>query len=162
MWHLTRKTIEKWLESLLHLHDTPRRTAAAVGVGVGIGFSPFVGLHTAIGLVLAFVFRLNRVAVVGGSWTNLPWTMAPYYAATTAFGAWLTGTQMPTDFVARLEAIWGLPEWGPRMTSLVELLRPLLHAYLLGSMLCAVPIGLLAYRGTFAFIQARKRHREHH
>ena len=161
MWHLTKRTFEKWLESLLHIHDTPRRTAAAFGVGVGIGFSPFVGLHTILCLVLAFVFNLNRVAVIGGSWVNLPWIMAPYYAAATALGAWLTGTEMPPGFVSRLEAIWGLPGWAPRMHALIELLRPLLHAYMLGSVICAVPIGLAAYRGALAFIEARRRHREH-
>ena len=65
----------------------PARTAAAFGVGVAVGFSPFVGLHTLIGLVLAFVFNLNRVAVLAGLWVNLPWFMGPYYAATTAFGS---------------------------------------------------------------------------
>ena len=114
MWHLTKKTVERWLESLLHIHDTPQRTAAAVGVGVAIGFSPFVGLHTAIGLVLAFVFNLNRVAVLAGAWINLPWSMAPYYTATTALGAWLTRTPMPPNFVSRLEAIWSLPGWQAR------------------------------------------------
>ena len=67
MWHLTKTTIERWLESLLHIHDTPERTAAAVGIGVAIGFSPFLGLHTVIGLVLAFVLNMNRVAVLAGT-----------------------------------------------------------------------------------------------
>lgn len=157
MWHLTKRTVEKGLESLLHIHDTPKRTAAAVGVGVGIGFSPFIGLHTGIGLAVAFLFNLNRVAVIAGSWINLPWTMAPYYAATTALGAWLTGAQMPPDFLGQLEAIRHLPGWNERMSALFGLLRPLLHAYILGSMICAVPIGLLAYRGALAFILARKK-----
>ena len=104
-----KRTIESWLESLLHIHDTPKRTAAAFALGVGIGFSPFVGLHTAIGLVLAFVFNLNRVAVVAGTWVNLPWFMGPYYASVTALGAWITGTAMPPHFVSHLEAIWTLP-----------------------------------------------------
>lgn len=162
MWHLTKKTVERWLESLLHIHDTPRRTAAAFGVGVAVGFSPLVGLHTAVGLILAFVFNLNRVAVLAGTWVNLPWFMGPYYAATTAFGAWLTGTTMPPHFVSRLEAIWDLPGWRDRMTALIALFRPLLLPYSLGSVLGALPLGLVAYRATFAFLLARKRHHEQH
>src|SRR6185436_10488749 len=103
VWHLTKRTLERWLESLLHIHDTPERTAAAFGVGVAIGFSPFVGLHMLMGLVLAFVFNLNRVAVFAGLWVNLPWFMGPYYAATTAFGCWITGTPMPPQFLAQLQ-----------------------------------------------------------
>ena len=87
MVHRTKAGLERWMESLLHIHDTPERTAAAFGVGVAIGFSPFLGLHLLIGLALAFVFNLNRVAVLAGLWINLPWFMGPYYAAATALGA---------------------------------------------------------------------------
>ena len=161
MWHLTIRKIERGMESLLHIHDTPKRTAAAFGLGVAIGFGPLVGLHTIIGLVLAFCFNLNRVAVLGGLWVNLPWFMAPYYAATTAFGAWLTGTAMPPHFVAQLEAVWRLPGWDDRLWGMAQLFRPLLLSHLLGSLLGSVPMGLLAYRGSMAFLLARKRHHDH-
>jgi len=162
MWHLTKRTVERWLESLLHIHDTPSRTAAAFGVGVAIGFSPFVGLHTVIGLVLAFVFNLNRVAVLAGCWVNLPWFMGPYYAGMTAAGAWLTHTPMPPQFVSRLEAIRDLPGWRERFATLAQLLRPLLLPYTLGSLLGCIPLGFAAYRATFAFILARKRYHDQH
>jgi uncharacterized protein (DUF2062 family) len=161
MYRLTRRRFERWMESLLHIHDTPQRTAVAFALGVGLGFSPFVGLHTVVGLTLAFVFNLNRVAVLAGLWVNLPWFMGPYYAATTAFGAWLTGTPMPPHFVNQLQAIWDLPRWWDRMVGLGHLLQPLFLAYTLGSLLAAVPIGLFAYRVTLAFLLARKRHHEH-
>ena len=161
MWHLTKSTVERWLESLLHVHDTPQRTAAAVGVGVAIGFSPFLGLHTLIGLVLAFIFNLNRVAVLAGTWVNLPWFIGPYYAGTTALAAWLTGTPVPPHLVARLEAIWRLPGWRARAIDLARLVRPLLVPYSLGSLVAGLILGFIAYRITFAFILARKRHHEH-
>jgi uncharacterized protein (DUF2062 family) len=159
MWHLTKRAVERWMESLLHIHDTPKRTAAAFGLGVAIGFSPFLGLHSVIGLCLAFVFDLNRVAVLAGLWLNLPWFMAPYYTAATALGAWITGSRMPPDFLSRLEHTWDMPTWGGRMHAAGHLLRPLLVPYTLGSMLAALSLGLLAYRSTLAFIEARKRHR---
>ena len=161
VWHLTKKTVERWLEALLHVHDTPARTAAAFGAGIAVGFSPFVGFHTVIGLVLAFVFNLNRVAVLAGMWVNLPWFMPPYYAATTALGAWMTATPMPPKFLSELQAIWSLAGWRDRMTGLGRLLRPLLVPYTLGSTIVALPLGLLAYRGTLAFLLSRKRHHEH-
>jgi uncharacterized protein (DUF2062 family) len=147
------------MESLLHIHDTPKRTAAAFGLGVAIGFSPFLGLHSVIGLALAFVLDLNRVAVLAGLWLNLPWFMAPYYTAATALGAWLTGSRMPPHFLSQLEHTWDMPTWGSRMHAAGHLLRPLLLPYTLGSMLAAVPLGLVAYRSTLAFILARRRHR---
>ena len=65
----------RWLDQLLHTHDTPERTAAAYAVGVFFGFSPFLGLHTLLGLVVAFTFNLNRVAVLLGVYSNLPWIL---------------------------------------------------------------------------------------
>ena len=69
----------RWLDHLLHTHDTPERTAAAFAVGVFFGFSPFLGLHTVLGLVVAFAFGLNRVAVLLGVYSNLPWIVPAYY-----------------------------------------------------------------------------------
>ena len=79
--------IRSWLEQLLHTHDTPHRTALAYALGVFLGFSPILGLHTVLGLALAFVFRLNRVAVVLGVYSNLPWLVPAYYTLATIAGA---------------------------------------------------------------------------
>ena len=54
MIHLTRSLIRRWLSALLHIQDTPQRTAAAFALGVFFGFSPFLGLHTVMALALAF------------------------------------------------------------------------------------------------------------
>jgi len=40
MIHLTKSLIKRWLDKLLHVHDTPERTAAAFALGVWLGFSP--------------------------------------------------------------------------------------------------------------------------
>jgi uncharacterized protein (DUF2062 family) len=69
----------KWLDTLLHIADTPERTAAAFALGVFFGFSPFLGLHTLLGILFAFLLNLNRVAVLLGVYSNLPWIIAPYY-----------------------------------------------------------------------------------
>ena len=83
--------IRRCLEQLLHTHDTPRRTAAAYALGVFFGFSPLLGLHTILGVIAAFVFNLNRLAVVLGIYSNLPWILPAYYTVTTLAGAALLG-----------------------------------------------------------------------
>ena len=90
--------IRRWLGHLLHTHDTPQRTAAAYALGVFFGFSPFLGLHTILALVLAFALNLNRVAVLLGVYSNLPWIIAAWYALTTALGAWLLRSRLPHGF----------------------------------------------------------------
>jgi uncharacterized protein (DUF2062 family) len=105
---ITRALVRKWMESLLHIHDTPRRTALAVAVGVFIGFSPFLGLHTIMAVAVAFLFNLNRVAVLVGAYSNLPWFLAAWYAVVTAAGAWLLGTSLPAGFGDRLGQLFSL------------------------------------------------------
>jgi hypothetical protein len=63
----------QWLDRLLHLHDTPRRMAAAFALGVFFSFSPLIGLQIVLSLTLAFLLKLNRVAVFLGLNANLPW-----------------------------------------------------------------------------------------
>src|ERR687888_1793472 len=93
--------LRRWLEQLLHTHDTPQRTAVAYALGVFFGFSPLLGLHTVLGLVFAFALNLNRVAVLLGIYSNLPWIIAPYYALATTAGAMITGHRVPPGFQRR-------------------------------------------------------------
>jgi uncharacterized protein len=72
MIRLTRGLVRRWLGALLHIDDSPERTAAAFALGVFLGFSPFVGLHTVAGVLLAFLLNFNRVAVLLGVYSNLP------------------------------------------------------------------------------------------
>jgi uncharacterized protein (DUF2062 family) len=160
MWHASRDAAQRWIQSLLHTHDSPERTAAAVGLGVAIGFSPFIGFHTVIGIVLAFCFNLNRVAVLGGLWVNLPWIMGAYYAAATAVGSWLLQTRVPPHLMTRLELVWSLPRWGARIDALGGLLEPLLWPFTLGSLLGSIIFGVLAYRLVLAILLARRHHLE--
>src|ERR1051325_8009881 len=103
MIHLTRTLFRRWLGVLLHIADTPERTAAAFALGVFFGFSPFLGLHTVLAVVFAFLLNLNRVAVLLGVDSNLPWVMGPYYAFTTMMiGAPVTNNHIPHGFRARL------------------------------------------------------------
>ena len=51
------------------------------------------------------LLNLNRVAVLIGIYSNLPWVIAPYYAFATAVGAMITGTRVPASFRAQLSAL---------------------------------------------------------
>lgn len=55
-----------------------------------MGFSPFVGLHSLLGFVLAWAFQLNFPVIwIGSHLINNPWTMVPVYSAGYFFGDWL-------------------------------------------------------------------------
>src|SRR5437879_2121597 len=65
------------MRQVLHLGDSPKRTALAFALGVFIAFSPTYGLHTAAVFFLAWAFRLNFLAMMAGNLLNNPWTFLP-------------------------------------------------------------------------------------
>lgn len=91
------KFLRRSLKTLARDSEDPSRIAIAFTVGVFCGFSPLVGLHTVMGLALAFLFRLNKVAVLLGVYLNNPWVIVPYYALSTWIGLKLTGLSMGVD-----------------------------------------------------------------
>jgi len=159
MIHLTRSLVRKWLESLLHIHDSPRRTAAAYAVGVFFGFSPFLGLHTVLGLLVAFVFNLNRVAIVLGVYSNLPWFIAPYYTITTVAAAEVLGVRLPPHFAHQLRALFELSFLGREFwAGLATLVSPLVWPFTLGSLVAAGGLSALSYVVALPFVEAGRKH----
>ena len=77
---------------LLALDDPPERTALAFSLGVFIAFSPFLGLHTILATLIAFLFRFNKVAIYSGTFINNPFlTLVPIIIASYAIGAFVLG-----------------------------------------------------------------------
>ena len=158
MNHPTRALIRKWLEKLLHIDDTPERTAAAFALGVFFGFSPFLGLHTLLGILFAFVLNLNRVSVMLGVYSNLPWILGPYYAVTTMLGARITRHRLPPGFGMRLRDLFELSLFhGEFWHQLGGVLKPLGLSYVVGSTIGATLMAAMAYRLALAFIASRRR-----
>jgi uncharacterized protein (DUF2062 family) len=155
----TKALLGKWMEALLHIHDTPRRTAAAFALGIFFGFSPFLGLHTILALAVAFLFNLNRVAVLVGVYANLPWFLPAWYGLTTAAGAWMLGTRLPPGFVERVGEIFSPSLLHAQFwRQMAHDMRPLLWPYVLGSLVGCALLAALSYYLTAGFIETKRRH----
>lgn len=128
------------LRVLLQVEDSPRRVALSFAIGVFVSFSPFLGIHTGLSLAIAFVFRLNRVAILIGTWINNPWTIAPVYTAGTLLGCALLGVS-PTSLG---EIDWGL-HGRAFYSALLEGFRPLLVPFFVGNTIVAAVAGVVTY-----------------
>lgn len=130
--------LERSFQILLHVEDTPHRIALAFGIGVFIAFFPIWGVHTAMALGIAFLFRLSRAATLIGAYLNNPWTMAPMYTAGTLLGCGILGVSP--------HGLAGI-EW--RYSSLrgvlLEALKPYLWPFVLGNTLLGVVSAVVAY-----------------
>jgi uncharacterized protein (DUF2062 family) len=145
-----------WLDQMLHTNDTPQRTAVAYALGVFLGFSPLLGLHTVLGLVLAFALNLNRVAVLLGIYSNLPWILPAYYTLTTMAGAAILRVPIKPKLLTELSQVLADWSWAD-FRRFAHALTPLAWAYVLGSTLGAILLALIAYRVSLAMIVAHRR-----
>jgi hypothetical protein len=134
------------LKKLLHIEDTPERTALAFSIGIFLGFSPFLGLHTLTGLAIAFLFKLNRVAILLGVWSNTPWWLVPYYTLATWLGMWMVRFRI--DW-ATLEGMFQFGKEKGFLTSefWMQIASQWGHltSFLTGSLILALILSLIAY-----------------
>jgi uncharacterized protein (DUF2062 family) len=153
--------VRQLIEKLAGSTESPRRTAAAFAFGTFLSFSPFVGFQIATGMTVAFLMRLNRGAVFIGLCTNLPWFMIPWYTATTLLGGLLLGKPLAADFSARLSELLALPIYRSLFWERAyDLVAPFFWSFLLGSVLCAIVMGVLAYAVTLPLLLKHRAARE--
>jgi uncharacterized protein (DUF2062 family) len=82
---------KKRFKDVLTLDNHPGHIAAGFAVGVFISFTPFFGFHTMLAIAAAFIFRLNKLTCITGSWVNTPLTVVPALGLSYKLGRILRG-----------------------------------------------------------------------
>ena len=129
------------LRTVLGAGETPERIASAWALGIGIGLSPFLGLHTALALLLAVLFRLNKVDVLLGTMVSNPWVLAGYFPACVALGQWLVGVEVPRVALPELHLLLSLAAWREQGAWL----KPLMLAWAAGASVVTIAGAGLTY-----------------
>ncbi|MGB7925044.1 MAG: DUF2062 domain-containing protein [Pyrinomonadaceae bacterium] len=145
------------LRRLLAIDDPPERTALAFSIGVFIAFSPFLGLHTIMATVLAFLFRFNKIAIYSGTFINNPFlTFIPIILASYAVGAFFMGKPLglPAEGLALLKDPHLLT--GDYWRQLFLHSRDVLLPFAVGGMALSVVCSLAAYPLTLRWLRARR------
>jgi len=76
--------------------DTDERSlAAGFAVGVFFSFTPLLSLHMVLALIVAVIFRFNKVTTLAGVWVNNPYTMPFVFYGCFRFGEWILGMRIP-------------------------------------------------------------------
>jgi uncharacterized protein (DUF2062 family) len=101
-----RRRLREQFAQLRREHASPARLGVAVAVGVLVGSSPFLGFQLLLAVLLAMLFRLNRIAVLLGVQISIPPLMPILFFANAQVGSLLRqGRWMPLS----LEALRGAP-----------------------------------------------------
>lgn len=118
----------------------------AFALGILIGMSPLFGIHTLLGLAVAYVFRLNKLVTIAGVYITNPWTIIPIYTFSTWVGA----------KCLRMNNILPDIDWSHiTFTALVKDFSPLLMPFIVGTVIISVLSSGVSY--LFIYHLLRKR-----
>ena len=143
---------------LLALDDPPERTALAFSIGVFIAFSPFLGLHTVLATLVAFLFRFNKIAIYTGTFINNPFlTLVPIIIVSYALGALVLGRplRIPDTGIALLTHPHPLTReyYHQIFNESWQIVLP----FSIGGMILSVVCSTIAYPVTSYWLRARRR-----
>lgn len=142
-----RRSFRSLLRHVLHLQESPQRTALAFALGVFIAFCPAYGLHTVMVVLCTWLFELNFLALLAGAFVNNPWTIVPILVATYWTGAILLGRPDAPAF-----------DWHDlSFAAIYQQIMPYAVPFLLGGFVLSVAGALLAYPATYYFISKYRR-----
>jgi uncharacterized protein (DUF2062 family) len=110
-----KRTIREQVAALVHESSTPPALGVAVAVGVIVGTTPFFSVQTPLAILVAAIFRLNKVATVLGSFVTTPPFTLPIAGASIELGSllldgrlrpWPTIEQINWSFARSIFAEW--------------------------------------------------------
>ena len=136
------------LRQVIGVKDSPRKIALSFGVGIFLGMSPLLGLHTLLGILAAWVFRLNKFVTIVGVYVTNPWTIVPIFT----FATWLGGRLLGLEHI--------LPDINWHSIGISELIRdlePILPPFIVGSVFLGLVCGVIGYALIYyAVVRQRK------
>ena len=127
----------KWkLREIIYIKDTPHRLALSFSIGVLIGTSPFLGLHTLIGIAVCILYKFNKFPLFAGMFVTNPWTIIPVYTFALWLGAVITGVDL-TD----ISVDWKSMEFNKVLNDLRLVIIP----YVVGTTIVSVVFAVASY-----------------
>jgi uncharacterized protein len=141
------------VKRITRLPGTPHSIAAGFACGTAISFTPFLGLHIVLSVLLAVAVRGNYLAAAIGTVVGNPWTFPLIWLATYHVGHFMLGST----------PVSAAPE--PALTGRLHELRTLIWPMTAGSVPLGALAGLAVYvplvRLVVAYQEARRQRRDH-
>ncbi len=133
----------------LKIRGHPREISLGFALGLFVGMSPFMGLHTAIAVLLAAIFKWNKFSSALAVWISNPISAPIIYGLTYLIGAKVLNYEnsytLPQhfDLDGLLAIIRGAPE--------------LIWVLIVGGLVTGMPLAVIGYFGAyFAIYEYRK------
>ncbi|HJO94326.1 MAG TPA: DUF2062 domain-containing protein [Victivallales bacterium] len=154
----TRKLIKFFYFKLLRSKETPHSIALAIAFGVFVGCFVPPGGHTVIVLLLAFIFKTDKILAFAATWIANPYTVPFLYPTFCFIGSKIIGAGLSFKEIEKilLQAIHSFS-----LTNFEIIGEKLAISFLIGGFIFGVVFGLSSYFITyFLVISYRKRRAE--
>jgi uncharacterized protein (DUF2062 family)/quercetin dioxygenase-like cupin family protein len=86
-------SLRRTYDRFVRIRGNPREIARGFALGLFVGMTPFLGLHMAIAVFIAALFKWNKIAAATGVWVSNPLTAPFLYGATFFTGARFLGME---------------------------------------------------------------------
>ena len=146
-----KKFMQNISEKLQNLHATTYEIAAGVACGVAVSFTPFVGFHSVLAMIMAFIIRASVAAALIGTLFGNPWTFPFIWAAVLFLGERLLNgdnihnhINFEQTFSSAFEMIKNL-----NFDGFMQNIWPILYPMMIG----AIPFCLLSWIITYIIIE---------
>jgi uncharacterized protein (DUF2062 family) len=147
-----RRRFQYYYWRLVRLRGKPEALARGLACGVFAGLFPFFGSQTLLAVLLAFLFRGNKILALVGPWISNPFTSVPIYAFNFYIGKWLLNDHTSTEINWR--------SWEDIKELGIEIIWPLFVGCVVVGLVCAIIsyfLGLRLIRRVRASHQQRYR-----
>ncbi len=129
----------------LKIHGNPHEIAMGTAMGLFVALTPFMGAHTAVAILLATVFKWNKIAAATGVWLNNPVTMPFLYGASWFVGSRITGVRLAES----------IPHSLSLMDTYAFLLKTpaILVTFTIGGIVVGIPLAIGVYYLAYAAVK---------
>lgn len=120
---------------ILQPGTTPKQIALSFAIGLSVAFSPIIGLHTCMIIIICLLFkRLHKPLLFLTCCINNPWTMLPIASISIMVGNLLMGYNCYADIVSINWYAIGLHNFISieGLNSMYIILKPIILPYLIG------------------------------
>jgi uncharacterized protein (DUF2062 family) len=133
------------------INDTPHKIAAGAALGVFLGIAPGAGVAASV--VLASIFRINRLAAIAGAIATNTWTLIFVLPLAAAIG----GVMVGGNKASLIEQFNQIQHVGLTYLFSKEIFFHVVWPLTLGFMVVAGVIALFCYTLTFSLITMHRK-----
>ncbi len=143
--------MKNFFKQFFLIDDTPHNIAAGAALGVFLGIAPGAGVAASV--VLATIFRINRMAAIAGAIATNTWTLIFALPLAAAVGGFMVGGNT-TSLVAQFNQIQNL---GLKFLFTQDILLNIVLPLTLGFVVVSGAIALFCYILTFSLIKMHRK-----